>query len=102
MAASPITEAQVEAYLCAEVKALGGEVRKVGWIGRRGAPDRYVMLPGFTPNIWVELKRPGKKAEPHQEREHERMRAFDEIVHVVSTYAEVDAVLARAKRETRR
>lgn len=38
-------EAKIEAYLVKQVKALGGEVRKVKWIGRRGAPDRLVMLP---------------------------------------------------------
>lgn len=94
---STITEAQVEAYFCKQVKAMGGEVRKVGWIGRRSAPDRFVMLPGSRPNFWTELKRPGYKVTPHVEaqiREHERMRAYDEIIHVISTYAEADAVLA--------
>lgn len=38
-------ESDIEKYLVARVKALGGEVRKVKWIGRRGAPDRIVMLP---------------------------------------------------------
>ena len=38
-------EAKIEKYLCDRVKMLGGEVRKVKWIGRRGAPDRLVMLP---------------------------------------------------------
>lgn len=38
-------ESQIEKYLCDRVKELGGEVRKVQWIGRRGAPDRLVMLP---------------------------------------------------------
>ena len=32
-------EAKIEKYLCDRVKMLGGEVRKVKWIGRRGAPD---------------------------------------------------------------
>ena len=38
-------ESVIEKYLVQRVKALGGEVRKVNWIGRRGAPDRLVMLP---------------------------------------------------------
>lgn len=37
-------ERDIEKHLVARVKALGGEVRKVQWIGRRGAPDRLVML----------------------------------------------------------
>ncbi len=51
---------------------LGGEVRKVKWIGRRGAPDRLVLLPGCS--VWVELKKPGEPLQDHQRREHERMR----------------------------
>ena len=38
-------ESEVEAYLVKRVKALGGEVRKVKWLGRNGAPDRLAMLP---------------------------------------------------------
>jgi len=38
-------ESTIELYLVEQVKALGGEVRKVKWIGRNGAPDRIVMLP---------------------------------------------------------
>lgn len=94
MSRAPATrESQVEAYLVERVKALGGEVRKVGWIGRRGAPDRFVMMPGSQPNFWVELKAPGKKPEPHQEREIARLTSYDEIVHVIDSYELVDAAL---------
>lgn len=37
-------ESDIEKYLVKRVKALGGEIRKVAWIGREGAPDRLVML----------------------------------------------------------
>lgn len=40
-----MNERDIEAHLVKRVKALGGEVRKVQWVGRRGAPDRIVMLP---------------------------------------------------------
>lgn len=92
-------ESDIESYLVKRVKAMGGEVRKVQWIGRRGAPDRLVMLPpgiviypgpefGFT--IWVELKAPGVKAEPHQIREHKRMQAMGQRVEVIDSLAGVD------------
>lgn len=87
-----IRESEVEAYLVKRIKALGGEVRKVAWIGRRGAPDRFVMTPDTKPNRWVELKRPGKTPEPHQLREIERMRACDEIVEVVDSFEQVDRI----------
>lgn len=91
----PVREAQVEAYLLKRVKELGGEVRKVAWIGRRGAPDRFVMMPQVNrPNFWVELKAPGRKPEPHQDREIERMRHFDEIIYVLDSFEAIDRVLA--------
>lgn len=101
-------ESVIEAYLAAQVKAAGGEVRKVKWIGRRGAPDRLVMLPtrrlsqGLDcawcnprgQGVWVELKASGKKAEPHQLREHARMRAMGQAVLVIDSMAGVDKLLS--------
>ena len=84
-------ERDVEQYLVEQVKAKGGEVRKVKWIGRNGAPDRIVMLPDRT--VWVELKAPGEKAKPHQVREHERMRKMGQRVEVVDSFERVDEVL---------
>lgn len=43
-------ESQIESYLTKRVKELGGEVRKVQWVGRRSAPDRLVMLPARPGN----------------------------------------------------
>ena len=102
-------ESQIEAYLVERVKALGGEVRKVQWIGRRGAPDRLVMLPHATMDfvdlrgrlhpgrpctIWVELKAPSVEPETHQLREHARMRAMGQRVVVIDSIEGVDALLA--------
>src|SRR5574343_722689 len=100
-------ETQIEAYLAKRVKELGGEVRKVQWVGRRSAPDRLVMLPycnawahrgGKT--IWVEVKNPetikhfhADARERAQRREPERMRKLGQRVEVVGTFEQVDAVL---------
>lgn len=88
-------ESAIESYLVARVKALGGEVRKVQWIGRKGAPDRLVMLPSLLLDrtIWIELKAPGEKAKPHQAREHARMRAMGQRVEVIDSFEGVDEVL---------
>ena len=83
-------ESQIETALKRRVKLLGGEVRKVAWIGRRGAPDRFVMLQGPNKNFWVELKAPGEVAEAHQAREHERMRICGEIVLVIDSLEALD------------
>lgn len=96
-------ESQIEKYLVERVKALGGEVRKVKWIGRRGAPDRLVMRPVLhgaagscvvPETIWVELKATGEVAEPHQLREHNRMRKMGQRVEVVDSFQRVDEVLS--------
>lgn len=95
-------ESDIEDYLVEQAKAKGGEVRKVKWIGRHGAPDRIVMLPPTAlgegirlpgKTLWVELKAPGEKPKPHQVREHERMRRMGQRVEVVDCFERVDEVL---------
>ena len=96
-------ERDIEKHLVQRVKELGGEVRKVKWIGRRGAPDRLVMLPavkGLTPpwwvntSTWVELKAPGVAAEDYQIREHNRMRRMGQRVEVIDSIEGVERLLA--------
>lgn len=88
-----IIEADVEDYLDRRVREEGGETRKVVWLGRRGAPDRRVMLPrpGFP--CWVELKKPGEEPRKNQEREHRTMRELGEIVHVIDSFEGVEELL---------
>lgn len=95
-------ESDIEDYLVKRVREMGGEVRKVKWLGRNGAPDRLVMLKGIHNHaIWVELKAEGLTAlfphTPHerqQHREHERMRAMGQRVVVIDSLKGVDEVLA--------
>ena len=96
-------ESDVEAYLNKRVLELGGEVRKVRWVDRRGAPDRLVMLPEVASNgpagtipserFLVELKAPGEKARPEQKREHLRLRKYGWRVEVVDSTEEVERIL---------
>lgn len=81
-------ESEVERYLVQQAKLHGDECRKVKWIGRNGAPDRILL----KRNLWVELKAPGKKPEPHQLREHLRMRAMGCSVVVVDSIQSVDDI----------
>jgi len=96
-------ERDIEAHLVKRVKELGGECRKVQWVGRHGAPDRLVMLPYKWHGpaayyvgrcLWVELKAPGEKARPSQVREHERMRAMGQRVVVIDSIEGVEELLA--------
>ena len=84
-------ESEIETYLVRRVKELGGECRKVQWIGRRGAPDRVVFLFGQT--LWIELKAPGEKLKPHQEREHQRMARHGCAVYTVDNIEQLERVL---------
>lgn len=89
IAPAPVRESSVEAYFCAQVVAAGGMQRKMEWVGRGGAPDRYTSLPQCGP-VFVELKRPGKDAEAHQAREHARMHRAGSRVLVLDTFEKVD------------
>ena len=97
-------ESTIEAHLVKVVKELGGEIRKVKWIGRNKAPDRVVMLP-TSPHrysrahgtYWVEVKNPETikhfPSNPHeraQHREHQRMRALGQTVLVLGTIEQID------------
>ena len=88
-------ERDVEKYLVDRIKAIGGEVRKVRWVGRKGAPDRLVMLPGES--TWVEVKSPATVVkfpndarERAQYREHRRMRKMGLRVELIGTTEMVD------------
>ena len=84
-------ESDIEQYLVKQVRAAGGEIRKVAWPGRVGAPDRLVMLPARR--TWVEVKAPGESAKPHQIREHNRMRRMGEFVEVIDSIKAVDQLI---------
>lgn len=89
-------ESDIENYLHRRAKVLGGSYRRVKWIGRRGANDDLILLPGR--HMLVECKRPGEVPEPHQAREHERLRAAGFEVYTVSTTEEIDVILPLPKK----
>ncbi len=93
-------EAKIENYLVTRCEAAGALVRKLSYVGRRGASDRMVVwgeryLPGdsfphATEIDFVELKAFGKKPDPHQEREHQRLRDLGANVYVIDSKEAVD------------
>lgn len=86
-------ERDIERQLIRRVKQAGGEVRKVMWIGRRGAPDRLVLIPDREP-LFVELKAPGGRVSRLQEVEHRRLRAAGCKVMVIWKVEEIEGVVA--------
>lgn len=106
MARTP--EGKVEDYFVQQCEANGALVRKLAYIGRRGAPDRMVVWPHIYYGKanggdlihridFVELKAPGQKPDPHQEREHARLRAQGCNVYVIDSKEAVDRYIAKRK-----
>ena len=83
-------ESAVERAFCARVEQLGLVQRKVQWIGRKGAPDRVVLLPGERVE-WVELKAPNGRLSGAQVREHARLCAAGQTVTVIRNIEEARA-----------
>ena len=102
MAKTP--EGEVQAYGAEQLKKHGCLVRKISYEGRRGCPDQLVLVPAFldkeadfyhdSRTIFIEYKKAENiDPEPHQLREHERMRAAGADVQVISSKEQVDALI---------
>ncbi len=86
-------ESAIESYLVKRVTQTGGEIRKVKWIGRRGAPDRLVLFPCKA--VWVETKAPCEPLKPHQKREHQRLQRVGQDVVKIDSLEDVDELIRR-------
>jgi hypothetical protein len=88
-----ISESKLEEQAVEYAKRKGWFVRKVQWIGRRGAPDRVFIRRGKI--VWIEFKRGDGTGEVsgNQRQEIRRMREAGADVYVAWTMAEVERVL---------
>lgn len=82
-------EKDIESHLVKRVKECGGIPYKFVSPQRVGVPDRICVLPGNM-ILFVELKAPGQKPRPEQEREHKRLRDLGCKVLVLDTKEQVD------------
>ena len=87
-------EGVVQKYAKDRFEVMGGLVRKLSYENRVGSPDLLVILPGGI--VWfVEVKKDeNTKPDPHQIREHERMRKRGANVFVVGSFKQVDDLIA--------
>lgn len=74
-------ESVMEQLLFERATKSGWLHRKLKWIGRRNAPDRFFAKDGRV--MLVELKQPGEAPRPGQEREIAILRAAGVVVHVI-------------------
>ena len=84
-------EEQVELEVVAKAERAGYEVRKVQWIGRRGAMDRVFF--GHGKCIWIEFKAPGEEPEGQQAREIRRLKRCYPHIHVCDNMADALDIL---------
>lgn len=74
-------EKYIEESVCAFARQNGWFTRKLEWVGRHGAPDRFCAKGGKV--FFIEFKAPGKTPTANQEREIAAMRAVGITVHVI-------------------
>ena len=76
-------------------------MRKISYEMRRGCPDLLVLVPErfdwdqfgwrLSKTLFLEIKKDEQtKPDPHQQREHERMRAVGADVRTIGSKAQVD------------
>lgn len=91
-------EVDVERTLVGAVEDAGGEAYKFTVPGRRGAPDRLVLLPVPPEHRAIvakyvrfyELKRPGKDATVQQKRWRDRLREMGFRAEVIASKVAVN------------
>lgn len=84
-------ERDVEKYLVDQVRRRGGMAIKWTAPSMSGVPDRIVFLPGGRV-MFVEVKRPGEKPRPLQERVMGMLQELGANVQWVENREEIDAL----------
>ena len=86
-----IQEREVERALIRAVKRAGGKCLKFVSPGCAGVPDRIYLLPGGRV-FFAEVKQPGGKPRPLQEKRHSELRKLGFEVYVIDSEEECNGV----------
>lgn len=86
-----VKEQKIEQYLKSKVEGLGGRALKFN-SGVRGVPDRLVLLPEGV-IIFVEVKSPGEKPRPLQEKRMRDLKDLGFPAIVIDSKSKVDAFI---------
>ena len=89
-------EKVIERELVRAVKAVGGMCPKLISPGTDGMPDRMVLLPEARIRF-VEVKAPGQKPRPLQERRHAQLRDLGFMVFVLDDPEQIPGIIAEVK-----
>jgi hypothetical protein len=90
-------ESVIETKMREAVEAAGGLFLKFVSPGRKGVPDRIMLLPNGA-FAFVELKATDKGPRSDQEREHKRLRGLGQRVYVVDSLEAVEVAVRREMR----
>lgn len=82
----------IERQLTMAVKKMGGMAVKFVSPGLDGVPDRIVLLPNKK-MAFVEVKAPGKKLRPLQEKRRRQLEALGFPVYVIDGAEQIGGVL---------
>lgn len=82
----------IERQLAMAVKKMGGMAVKFVSPGLDGVPDRIVLLPNKK-MAFVELKAPGKKLRPLQEKRRRQLEALGFPVYMIDGAEQIGGVL---------
>ena len=85
-------ESEIEDRLRKEAKKMGGMAVKFVSPGFNGVPDRIVLLPGRK-IAFVELKAPGEKPRPLQEKRMRQLECLGFPVFVIDGVEQIGGVL---------
>lgn len=77
-------ESDIERKLKTKVEKLGAKVLKLTSPGMNGMPDRLVLVPGGR-TYFVELKAPGKKLRPLQQKRFDELRQLGFDVRMIDS-----------------
>lgn len=85
-------EREVEKALKKAVKDKGGLALKFVSPGFDGVPDRIILLPGAK-IAFIELKAPGKKMRPLQEKRKRQLEAIGFLVFCIDNVSQIGGIL---------
>ena len=89
----------IEQYFLSQCRQHGFLCLKFTSPSRGAVPDRIVIAPAGT--VFVELKRPGERANKRQLITHAKMRRFGAEVHVIDDRSAVDEFISDMLRRGR-
>lgn len=93
-------EKDIEKYLTAQVKKMGGLCLKFISPGNAGVPDRIILLPWG--NIWfVEVKKPGGRIAPLQKWWQRKLQGLGFPAVIIKSQTEAEVFITLIKEEPR-